>query len=127
MERINLSDGEWKLMNRLWREPPKTITQLTEELKDETGWGKNSIITMLNRLEAKGAVYHEEGGRAKRFFPAVLKEDTALKETKGFLERVYDGSLSMMVNAMVSSKTLSKKDIEELYHILERAEEEEHG
>ena len=54
MEKINLSDGEWKLMNLLWQNPPKTITHLTKELEQTTGWGRNVIITMLKRLEAKG-------------------------------------------------------------------------
>ena len=41
MGRIALSDGEWKVMNALWKQPPKTIMQLTKELKEETDWGKN--------------------------------------------------------------------------------------
>ena len=41
MEKINLSDGEWKLMNLLWQNPPKTITHLTKELEQTTGWGRN--------------------------------------------------------------------------------------
>ena len=52
MDKINLSDGEWKLMNLLWQNPPKTITQLTKELEELTGWKRNVIITMLKRLEA---------------------------------------------------------------------------
>lgn len=127
MGRIALSDGEWKVMNALWKQPPKTIMQLTKELKEETDWGKNVIITMLNRLEAKGAVTHEDGGRAKQFYPAVDREDTVQEETKGFLERVYEGSVTMMVDAMVNSGSLSKSDIEELYDILQKAEEETNG
>ena len=70
MEKINLSDGEWKLMNLLWQNPPKTITHLTKELEQTTGWGRNVIITMLKRLEAKGAVCHEENGPSS-FTPAL--------------------------------------------------------
>lgn len=72
---VNLSDSEWKLMNRLWEQSPRTIMELTASLKEDTGWSKNTVITMLARLEAKGAVWHEEGGRAKRYFPAVDRED----------------------------------------------------
>ena len=61
---VNLSDSEWKLMNRLWEQSPRTIMELTASLKEDTGWSKNTVITMLARLEAKGAVRHEEGGRA---------------------------------------------------------------
>ena len=77
---VNLSDSEWKLMNRLWEQSPRTIMDLTASLKEDTGWSKNTVITMLARLEAKGAVRHEEGGRAKRYFPAVDREDAAAAE-----------------------------------------------
>ena len=68
MANIPLSDGEWKLMNQLWGKSPATITQLTERLAPETGWTKHTIITMLSRLEKKGAVAHRENGRAKEFW-----------------------------------------------------------
>lgn len=121
---LSISEGEWKLMNLIWEEPPRTIMQMTRQLEKDTGWSKNTVITMLNRLEAKGAVYYEAGGRAKKYFPAVDRNDVALEETRGFLRRVYDGSLSLMVDAMASSKELSKKEIDELYDILKKAEED---
>ena len=127
MKKIGLSETEWKLMDELWEEPPKTITQLTRALEEDTGWGKNVIITMLKRLEAKGAVRHEEGERAKQFYPAVSREDTALEETRGFLNRVYNGSLGLMVDAMVNSRSLSDREIEELKEILKKAEEGRNG
>ena len=127
MKKIGLSETEWKLMDELWEEPPKTITQLTRALEEDTGWGKNVIITMLKRLEAKGAVRHEEGERAKQFYPAVSREDTALEETRGFLNRVYSGRLGLMVDAMVNSRSLSDREIEELKEILKKAEEGRNG
>lgn len=123
-EKINLSDGEWKIMNLLWEEPPKTLTQLTKELHTETGWTKHTIITMLKRLEAKHAVYHEEGEKAKMFYPLIPRSEAELEEIKGFLNRVYEGSVSMMLYSMVSAKTLSKQEIDELYEILKKAEED---
>lgn len=126
MKKINLSDGEWKLMNLLWQNPPRTITQLTKELESETGWGKNVIITMLNRLESKGAIQHEAGIRARQYYPVIDREGAAIEETRGFLKRVYQGSLSLMVNAMVDSRELSPEDIDELKVILKKAEEGNH-
>lgn len=81
-EKVNLSDGEWKIMNLLWEEPPQTIMNLTRALKGDKGWSKNTVITMLNRMEAKGAVRHEEGERAKLFYPAIDRTDAALQETR---------------------------------------------
>lgn len=125
MKRINLSDGEWNIMNVLWETAPQTITQLTAALKESTGWSKHTIITMLNRMESKGAVRYEQGVKAKEYYPAVERAETALEETESFLDKVYSGSLGLMLNTMVEKNSLSKEEIEELYAILKRAEEEE--
>lgn len=125
MKRINLSDGEWNIMNMLWKSAPQTITKLTSALKESTGWSKHTIITMLGRMESKGAVRYEQGVKAKQYYPAVERAETALEETESFLDKVYSGSLGLMVNTMVEKNSLSKEEIEELYAILKRAEEEE--
>ena len=119
--KINLSDSEWKLMNCLWSRSPRTITELTAALRTDTGWSKNTVITMLSRLEAKGAVRHEEGGRAKRYFPCVPQQTAAQAETESFLSKVYGGSLGLMMSAMVESRQLTESDIAELSAILEKA------
>ena len=121
--KIHLSDGEWKLMDRLWEDGPATITQLTRALEGETGWSKHTIITMLSRLEAKGAVRHEEGARAKAYYPAVDRETAARAETESFLGKVYGGSLGLLVSAMVESRALTEEDLAELSAILEKGGE----
>jgi len=119
---VSLSDGEWKIMNRLW-EGEATITELRNVLRADTGWDKHIIITMLSRMEKKGAVTHRDGGRAKIFYPLISREEVSMQETRGFLQKVYRGSLGMMVNAMVEDQALSEEEIQELYDILEQAKE----
>ena len=114
---VELSAGEWKLMNQLWQNAPRTITQLVADLADDTGWSKHTVITMLNRLEAKGAVRHEEGGRAKEYYPAVEKAG----ETESLLDRIYGGSLGLLVNAFVEQKGISETERAQLLKILEEA------
>ncbi len=58
---IQLSNYEWKMMNLIWEKEPRTITELTKALAEETGWSKHTVITYLKRLEAKGAGRYEEG------------------------------------------------------------------
>ena len=122
--KINLSDSEWRLMNRLWDRSPMTITELTAALREDTGWSKSTVITMLSRLEAKGAVCHEEGQRAKQYYPLIRREDAARAETESFLSRVYGGSLGLMMSAMVDSHALTEKDIAQLSAILDKAKED---
>ena len=119
--KIDLSNSEWKLMRRLWERAPRTITELTAAVRDETGWSKNTVITMLSRLEAKGAVTHTPGGRAKLYTPLLDRRDAAREETKSFLGKVYGGSLGLMMSAMVESRELTEADLAELTAILEKA------
>lgn len=121
--KTELSNGEWTLMKALWESSPQTITQLTAALKDSTGWDKHTVIPMLSRLEEKGAVAYRHNGRAKEYYPRLQQSEASRTETKRFLEKVYNGSLGVMVHAMVDSHALSQEDIQELSAILEQAKE----
>lgn len=121
---ISLSDGEWKLMNLLWESSPRTIAQMVSELASDTAWNKNTIFVMLSRLEEKGAVRYEGGARSRLYYSLISKTDIAIKETENFLNKVYEGSLSMLVASMAGQKELSREEIDELYAILRRAEAE---
>ena len=127
MTNVNLSDGEWKIMNVLWEKGAGTITELTAALQSETGWDKHIIITMLGRMEKKGAVAFKVNGRAKQFYPLISRNEVSIRETRGFLNKVYRGSIGMMVDAMIDDRALTKEDIAELYEILEQAEKKGEG
>ena len=119
----SLAAGEWQIMERLWETPPMTLMELVRALAPETGWSKSTIVTMVTRLEAKGAVRHEEGARAKAYYPAVDRETAARAETESFLGKVYGGSLGLLVSAMVESRALTEEDLAELSAILEKGGE----
>ena len=123
-QNINLSNGEWKLMNLLWKEAPRTIAQLVSALKDDTGWTKGTVFMMLSRMVDKSAVRFEQGRRSKLFYPVLKKEYAAHFETESFLSKVYGGSVGLMVASMAGQKALTKEDIDELYAILHKAEKE---
>lgn len=120
---IRLSEAEWKVMNVLWEESPQTIMQLTHRFQGTTDWTKHTVMTFLKRMEDKGAVGYEAGGRAKLYYPKIEKCEAALQETEEFLEKVFDGRMGLMLNTMVQQKALSGEEIAELYDILRQAEE----
>ena len=115
--KTGLSGGEWTLMKALWDAAPMTITQLTAALKDE-------IISMLSRLETKGAVTYYKEGRAKRYEAKLPQSEAIQTETRHFLDKVFNGSLGVMVHSMVDSHALSTEELAELSAILEQAKGE---
>lgn len=119
---INLTTAEWSVMECLWEKSPLTGRQMTDLLNEKMGWNRSTTLTMLRRLEEKGAVKSDSQGTKKQFFAGIAREDAALQETESFLERVYGGSVSLMVSAMTKKQAISKKEIDELYAMLKELE-----
>lgn len=122
---LSLSAAEWQIMECLWEHSPRTLMEIVRALTPATGWSKSTIVTMVTRLEAKGALRHTEGARARLYSPTVLREQAALQETESLLRRVYRGSVGLLVNTMADGRGLTEEDLQALSAILERARGED--
>ena len=123
MEQFDLAPAEWNIMECLWERAPQTGRELTERLEKSVGWSRSTTLTLLRRMVAKGAVNCDTEGVKNTYSPAMRREDAALAERETFLDRVYQGSLSMMVSAMTQKKAVSKEELDELYALLRQMEE----
>lgn len=120
---IRLSNSEWIIMECLWAKMPQTVTQIAKAMEKETGWAKSTTKTLIARMEAKGYLRCEQGGKARQYYPALDRAEVAMAEMESFLTRVYNGSFGLMVNALADRKNLSQKEINELRAILDQMEE----
>ena len=125
MDNINLTNSEWYVLDCLWERSPMTGMELVAALGDRPGWAKSTTITTLRRMEDKGLVRCSLEGRTRHYAPAVQRDRAVRRETRSFLDKVYQGSVGLMVSAMAQDKALSKAEIDELYEILRKAEEGE--
>ena len=119
-----LTHSEWYVMDCLWQHRPSTVMELVSALSEKVGWAKSTTITTLRRMEDKGLVTVEVRGRTKYYAPALEREQAVRRETRSFLDRVYQGSVGLMVSAMAQEKTLSQEEIDALYAILKEAEKQ---
>lgn len=123
MRDTNLTASEWYVLDCLWERSPMTVMELVAVLGDKVGWAKSTTITTLRRMEDKGLIRAEVQGRGRRCFPCVDRQSSTKSETRSFLNRVYQGSVGLMVSAMVQEKSLTREEIDALYEILRQAEE----
>ena len=121
-EHIRLTEAEWAVMECLWEKEPRTGREAAQWLAKRMGWTRSTSLTLLRRLEAKGAVSGEADGERKVFRPLIRREDAALRETESLLDRVYKGSLSLMVSSLTKKQPLRQEEIDELYSILRQME-----
>ncbi len=119
---IALTEAEWTVMECLWEKSPRTGRETVAWLDQKMGWTRSTTLTMLRRLETKGAVAGDTEGELKTFRPLIAREEVAVRETENFLDRVYKGSLSMLVSSLTKKQSLPKKEIDELYAILREME-----
>lgn len=112
-----LQQSEWIIMEKLWENSPQTLMQLYHQLHIDPGWSKSTVSTMLKRMCNKNIISFEEG-KAKQFYPCIKKEDAAIEETNRLLNKIYNGSISMMMSTLVKNNKMTKEDIQELYDLL---------
>lgn len=126
-DRISLTQAEWSVMECLWEAEPLTGREVIQRMEKSCGWSRSTTLTLLSRLENKGALKSVPAEKGPKVFSPVLRrEDAALGETKDFLNRVYQGSLSLMVSALTKKQALPREELDELYELLKGLEEERH-
>lgn len=120
---INLTPTEWNLMECLWEKAPCTGREAVECLKKKMGWTRSTTLTLLRRMSVKGIVQTDDTGDMRTYTPLIQREDALKRETNDFLNRVYKGSVSMMMSAITQKLELPQEEIDKLYTILKQAEE----
>lgn len=115
----NITEAEQKILKLLWEKGRLSTMQITEKLKDETGWSKQAVISFLRRMETKRLVSYEKIGRSKYYTPLPKKEIVAKEERNSFLQKFYHGKLGLMVSAMAEENSLTQEDINELQKLLD--------
>lgn len=124
---ISLTEAEWTVMECLWEHSHCTGRETVARLNERMGWTRSTTLTLLRRLEGKGAVIGDTNGGIKIFRPLIGREDAALQETESLLDRAYKGSLSLLVSNFTRRQNLSDKEIRELYAILREMEDKNHA
>lgn len=119
---ISISESEWVVMKVLWADAPRALPDILGSLK-HTAWSPTTIQTYLARLVKKGALTTQRQGKGYLYYPAISESDCQLTESKSFLDRIYNGSLSQMVMSFVKSGKLSAQELEALKKIIREQEE----
>ena len=115
-----ISEAELEVMKVLWELKKATSSQIIEKLTKVKVWKPKTIQTLLNRLVAKGAVKAEKLS-SKAFVYSPIIDETEYKSfaSRSFLDKVFNGSLSLMVTSFVRGQKLSVEEIERLKKLLE--------
>jgi len=123
---MQISEAESVVMDVLWRRHPLGAEDVVAELADSRHWQEATIKTLLNRLLNKGAIAAEREGRRYLYSPLLEREAWVLEESRGLLDRLFDGRVAPLVAHFSEHRKLSRKDIAELRKLLEELDDGQH-
>ena len=118
-DEISISESEWSVMEFLWSHPLSTITDIRKSLS-QNGWSDSTIKTLVRRLVSKKAAAINDEGAVFRYYALLSEQECRLKETKSFINRVYNGSVNMLVTNLASESNLTEKETEELLRLIDK-------
>lgn len=113
-----ISEAEMQLLQLLWDESPLGATEIADRVPSERGWTITTVKTLLSRLVAKGALTAEPLGRKYLYAPAIERDDVAVSQARGLIDRLFGGRVSPLVAQLAEQQELDEQDIAELEKIV---------
>ena len=107
-------------MKVVWRIGPATVRGVYEDLLKHRRIAYTSVMTMMNVLERKGHLRKATGDRAYVYAAAAPQKRVLSSMVGEFVDRVFNGSASPLVQHLIEDERLSDQDIREIQRLLKQ-------
>ena len=109
---VKLFDSELKVMDVLWKEGDMPAKQISDVLKETTGWNMNTTYTVIKKCIAKGAIQRRE---PNFLCHALIARDVVqAAETEELLHKLFDSSPDLLFASLLGHQKLTREQIERL-------------
>jgi predicted transcriptional regulator len=115
---MRISAAESLIMEALWRRSPLSAEEVAAEVGPDQNWADKTVKTLLNRLLTKKAVAATRDGRRYLYSPLIERAAYVQDESRGLLDRLFDGKLAPLVSHFAETNQLSAEDIAELRRLI---------
>lgn len=114
-----LTENELDVMKVLWKESPLKVGEVLERLKRQPKPAYTSLLTLIQTMEKKGYIAHEQEGKAYAYKPKLQQRHFTTNEIKRVAKRLFnDRPFALAVN-LVKDEHLSQDEIKQLKKLLE--------
>ena len=118
---LNLSRRERQIMDVVYARGQVTVAEVLEDLPDPPSY--SAVRAMLNKLERKQYLRHEEHGPRYVYVPTLPREEVQETALERMMHTFFDGSPSKAVAAILdmSALDLTDAEIDEMAKLIEQA------
>ena len=120
-----LSEGQIEVMNVVWDRAGgggATVADVWEALSGRRQVARNTVQTMLTRLEEKGWLTHEAEGTAFRYLPRHPRETAMRGLVRRLVDTAFSGSAEGLVMALLQGRGVSKAEADRIRSMIDQAE-----
>lgn len=114
-----LSGAEREVMELVWDRGEVTAREARDALPREVA--RNTVRTLLERMEEKGWVTHREVGRAFVYRAARPQEESIGRKVREVVDTVCGGSPETLVAALLDYRGLRPGELQRIRQMLEEA------
>ena len=115
--RPDFTPRELDVMAVLWERGDATVAEVHQRLADDLAY--TTVLTVLRTLETKGAVRHEEEGKAYRYFPTMEREAAGRRALRLIRDKMFGGSESLLLTQFVSDRDVDEEQLRELRRMID--------
>ena len=115
-----LTEGEWAIIQAVWDNEPCAAPTVQEELEAQKSWTYSTVKTMMDRMVAKGLLTTEKIRNLFLYRSAITRTEAQTGEIMRAVKRAFDGALTPMMQFLLDSDSLSKKQLSELETMIKR-------
>jgi BlaI family penicillinase repressor len=120
-----LSEAQWEIMNLIWDRTTCSVADLWKVLNKRRGIARNTVQTLIVRLEEKGWLTHREEGGAFLYLPTVSREESQESSVRRFIKTVFEGSSEGLVLTLLNGGAISKAEADRVRKLIDSASRKE--
>lgn len=113
-----LTYWQMEVMEVVWDLEEASAAEIWEHLAETRDVARTTILTQVQRLEARGWLKRKARTRPALFRAARPREATLAGETDEFLETYFEGSAAALVENLLGSGKLDRKELTRLRALL---------
>ena len=115
MDDTRLGAVESQFADIIWKNAPLSSRDLVKLCQQQLDWKKSTTYTVLKKLCDRGIFQHEDG----IVTPLVSRQEFHARQSQGFVEETFQGSLPAFISAFASGKKLSPQDVSDIRRMLD--------
>ena len=121
----NLTEGELRLMNVLWKKGAATVGDVAASLTNDPPLAYSTVLTTLRILEGKGYLRHSKKGRAFVYEPVIAREEASRTALGYLVNRFFGGSRELLVVNLLKEESISRAELRRIRKMIAESEGEQ--